>query len=168
MKSTDPEGWDEDKHVYVKYPTDAVIWEVHVGDFSGSPSSGVSPEHRGKYLAFTEKGTTVNGEGKRPTCLDYLIKLGVTHVHLNPVYDFDSVDEASGEGLWTPVIDELKSFAEGGQATGSTDKGWLMIYHGVTGTCNGSVYSMGAAILDRDEPTRVLHRSSRYILTPEE
>ncbi len=98
MKSTDPEGWNEDKHVYVKYPTDAVIWEVHVGDFSGSPSSGVSPEHRGKYLAFTEKGTTVNGEGKRPTCLDYLIKLGVTHVHLNPVYDFDSVDEASGEG----------------------------------------------------------------------
>ena len=37
-------------------------------------------------------------------------------------------NEASGEGLWTPVIDELKSFAEGGQATGSTDKGWLMIF----------------------------------------
>ena len=37
-------------------------------------------------------------------------------------------NEASGEGLWTPVIDELKSIAEGGQATGSTDKGWLMIF----------------------------------------
>ena len=36
--------------------------------------------------------------------------------------------ETSGEGLWTPVIDELKSFAQGGQATGSTDKGWLMIF----------------------------------------
>ncbi|MBQ7504261.1 MAG: type I pullulanase [Ruminococcus sp.] len=97
LKSTDPEGWDMDKHVLVKTPTNAVIWEVHVGDFSGSPSSGVTPEHRGKYLAFTEEGTTVNGEGKYPTCLDYLKSLGVTHVHLNPVYDFDSVDEAHPE-----------------------------------------------------------------------
>lgn len=56
----------------------------------------------------------------------------------------------------------------GGAAPIETDKGWLMIYHGVTGTCNGFVYSMGAAILDKDEPSKVLHRSSRYILTPEE
>ncbi|MCR5168102.1 MAG: glycoside hydrolase family 130 protein [Oscillospiraceae bacterium] len=56
----------------------------------------------------------------------------------------------------------------GGAAPIETDKGWLMIYHGVTGTCNGFVYSMGTAILDKDEPSRVLHRSSRYILTPEE
>ena len=56
----------------------------------------------------------------------------------------------------------------GGAAPIETDKGWLMIYHGVTGTCNGFVYSMGAAILDKDEPSRVLHRCSRYILTPEE
>ncbi len=97
FKSTDPEGWDADKHIYVKNPTDAVIWEVHVGDFSGSATSGVSPEHRGKYLAFTEEGTTINGEGKYPTCLDYIKSLGVTHVHLNPVYDFDSVDEAHPE-----------------------------------------------------------------------
>ena len=56
----------------------------------------------------------------------------------------------------------------GGAAPIETDKGWLMIYHGVTGTCNGFVYSMGAAILDKDEPSKVLHRCSRYILTPEE
>ena len=103
LKSTDPEGWSADKHIYVKNSTDAVIWEVHVGDFSGSATSGVSPEHRGKYLAFTEKGTTINGEGNFPTCLDYVKSLGVTHVHLNPVYDFDSVDEAhpeSGQYNW--------------------------------------------------------------------
>ncbi len=103
MESTNPQGWEADKHVFVKNPTDAVIWEVHVGDFSGDPSSGVSEKHRGKYLAFTEKGTTLNGEGKVSTCLDYLVELGVTHVHLNPVYDFDSVDEAhpeKGEYNW--------------------------------------------------------------------
>ena len=55
----------------------------------------------------------------------------------------------------------------GGAAPIETDKGWLMIYHGVTGTCNGFVYSMGAALLDKEEPSRVLHRSRRYILTPE-
>ncbi len=97
MKSTDPEGWDTDKHILVKHPTDAVIWEVHVADFSGSESSGVTPEHMCKYLAFTERGTTLNGEGKISTCVDYLVDLGITHVHLNPVYDFDSVDEAHPE-----------------------------------------------------------------------
>lgn len=49
-----------------------------------------------------------------------------------------------------------------------TDKGWLMIYHGVVNTCNGYVYSMGIALLDRDEPSKVLMRSKAYILTPEE
>jgi type I pullulanase len=97
LEETNPDGWAADKHIYVKHPTDAVIWEVHVGDFSGSPSSGVSEENRGKYLAFTETGTTVDGEGKVSTCVDYLKELGITHVHLNPVYDFDSVDEAHPE-----------------------------------------------------------------------
>jgi beta-1,4-mannooligosaccharide/beta-1,4-mannosyl-N-acetylglucosamine phosphorylase len=47
------------------------------------------------------------------------------------------------------------------------EDGWLMIYHGVMDTCNGFVYSMGAAILDRDEPWRVLHRTNQHIMTPE-
>lgn len=49
-----------------------------------------------------------------------------------------------------------------------TDEGWIMIYHGVTLTCNGYVYSMGGAILDKDEPSKVLYRSKDYLLTPEE
>ena len=56
----------------------------------------------------------------------------------------------------------------GGAAPIETDKGWLMFYHGVVNTCNGYVYSVGAAILDIDEPLRVLHRCGNYILTPEE
>lgn len=95
--STNPEGWENDTHVFSKTPNDAIIWEVHVGDFSGSPSSGVSPANRGKYLAFTERGTKLNGTENIPTCVDYLVKLGVNYVHLNPVYDFDSVDEAHPE-----------------------------------------------------------------------
>lgn len=48
-----------------------------------------------------------------------------------------------------------------------TTEGWLMLYHGVSGTCNGFVYSFGAAILDIDNPSKVLYRTRDYILTPE-
>lgn len=56
----------------------------------------------------------------------------------------------------------------GGCAPIETDKGWLLFYHGVTNTCNGYVYSIGAAILDINEPSKVLHRCGNYLLTPEE
>jgi beta-1,4-mannooligosaccharide/beta-1,4-mannosyl-N-acetylglucosamine phosphorylase len=49
-----------------------------------------------------------------------------------------------------------------------TTEGWLLIYHGVSTTCNGFVYSMSAAILDKDEPSKVLYRAGDYLLTPEE
>ena len=49
-----------------------------------------------------------------------------------------------------------------------TDVGWLIFYHGVVNTCNGYVYSMGGAILDIDQPDKVLYRSENYFLTPEE
>lgn len=48
-----------------------------------------------------------------------------------------------------------------------TTEGWLLFYHGVSNTCNGYVYSFGAAILDIDEPARVLYRTRDYLLTPE-
>ncbi len=48
-----------------------------------------------------------------------------------------------------------------------TREGWLLIYHGVTGTCNGFVYSIGGALLDLEDPTRVIARSKDFLLTPE-
>jgi len=48
-----------------------------------------------------------------------------------------------------------------------TDEGWLLIYHGVLTSCNGFVYSMGAALLDLDEPWRVIARSRDYLLSPQ-
>ncbi|MBQ8834619.1 MAG: type I pullulanase [Oscillospiraceae bacterium] len=98
LDSTDPEGWEKDTYVTVDNYTDAVIWETHVRDFSIAESSGM--ENKGKYLAFTEEGTTVNGEGEIATGVDYLAELGVNYVHLLPVYDINSVDEASGGYNW--------------------------------------------------------------------
>ena len=94
LDATDPVGWDKDGHVLLEESTDAVIWEVHVRDFSISASSGVTAGNRGKYLAFTETGTTLNGTpGEVSTCVSYLKEMGVNTVHLLPVYDFGSVDE---------------------------------------------------------------------------
>ena len=49
-----------------------------------------------------------------------------------------------------------------------TMEGWLLIYHGVLNSCNGFVYSMGAAILDIDKPWKVIYRTKPYILSPQE
>ena len=91
LSSTDPEGFrDEAFDLGMTSYRDAVIWEVHVRDFSNRIASSKYP---GKYLAFTETGLT-NAAGL-PVGVDYLKELGVTHVHLQPVYDYATVDETT-------------------------------------------------------------------------
>ena len=86
---TNPEGWEDDSHLEtIDSYSEAVIWEVHVRDFSNTIKSS---NYKGKYLAFTERGL-VNEHGV-PVGVDYLVNLGITHVHLLPVYDYASVDE---------------------------------------------------------------------------
>ncbi len=86
---TNPEGWESDRRITLKHVTDALIYELHVRDFSISASSGI--KNRGKYLAFTEEGT-VSPQGLS-TGIEHLKEMGITHVHLLPVYDFLTVDE---------------------------------------------------------------------------
>ncbi len=89
LDSTDPLAFGEDDYVQsIDAYNEAVIWEVHVRDFSNRlPGS----QYPGKYLAFTETGLR-NGAGQ-PVGLDYLEDLGVTHIHLQPIYDYATVDE---------------------------------------------------------------------------
>ena len=95
LSKTNPEGWENDKHILVNNQTDASVWEVSVADFSSSESSGVTEKNRGKFLAFTEEGTTVDGiQSGTSTCVDYLKNLGVKYVQIMPFYDFGSVDES--------------------------------------------------------------------------
>lgn len=91
LSTTDPDGWSDTPLNIAGYEnyTDAEIWEVHVRDFSNKISSS---QYKGKYLAFTERGLT-NSAGV-PVGVDYLVNLGITHVHLQPTFDFASVDEA--------------------------------------------------------------------------
>jgi pullulanase len=82
-----PAGWDASPAPQtVKNPTDMVVYELHVRDFSINDDS-VPPEHRGKYLAFTDRTS------KGMQHLAALAKSGLTDVHLLPVYDIGSVPE---------------------------------------------------------------------------
>jgi len=86
---TNPTGWENDVRPPLKNFTDIMLYEVHVRDFSIASNSGM--KHKGKFLAFTERGTK-NSFGEA-TGIDHLKELGITHVHLLPVFDFASVDE---------------------------------------------------------------------------
>lgn len=89
LSKTNPQAWSEDGYVDLASPTDAIIYEVHIRDFSIHPTS--SMVHKGKYLAFTERGTT--GPNQVAAGVDHLKELGITHVQLQPVQAFASVDE---------------------------------------------------------------------------
>ncbi|MBP3299842.1 MAG: type I pullulanase [Muribaculaceae bacterium] len=89
--STNPEGWNSDKGPAVKNFSDVILYEMHHRDMSLHPSSGIA--NKGKFLALTERGT-VSPQGLA-TGIDHLKELGVTHVHILPSYDYNSVDEAN-------------------------------------------------------------------------
>ena len=91
LDETDPEGWADDKGPKVDNFTDVILYEMHHRDMSMSPTSGIA--NKGKFLAMTEKETT-SPEGEK-TGIDHLKDLGVTHVHILPSYDYNSVDETN-------------------------------------------------------------------------
>ena len=95
LDGTDPEGWADDANPHAgKAINDAVIYELHVRDLSAGADSGI--ENAGKFLGLAETGTTT--ASGIPTGLDHMKDLGVTHVHLLPIYDFGSVDETGASG----------------------------------------------------------------------
>jgi len=89
FSETNPEGWEIDSRPTINCFGEIVIWEIHMRDFSIHESSGSM--YPGKFLAFTESGTKT--PGGKTTMVDHLVELGITHVHLLPVYDFYTVDE---------------------------------------------------------------------------
>lgn len=131
LDSTDPDGWSSDNHISADKQTDAKIWEVQISDFSSSDSSGVSKENRGKYLAFCETGTTVNSiSGSESTCVDYLKKLGVNYVQINPFYDFGSIDESdnsNSDSLFNWGYDPVNYNCPEGSYSSNPNKGEVRI-----------------------------------------
>jgi len=89
LNSTNPKGWNNDTKPELKSFSDIVLYEMHVRDFSINKNSGM--QNKGKFLAFTEEGTT--SPAGKATGLDHIKEMGVTHVHLLPAFDYRSIDE---------------------------------------------------------------------------
>ena len=94
LASTNPEGWDEDTNPNAdKSFNDAIIYELHIRDLGTHSSSGIT--NAGKYLSLTEHGTKT--PGGVATGVDHMKELGITHLHILPMYDYGSVDETKLE-----------------------------------------------------------------------
>lgn len=116
---TNPANWMSDKSPDFFHPTDAIIYELQIRDASISSTSGI--KSKGKFLGLTEKGTVTSGG--LSTGLDHLKKLGVTHIHLLPVFDFYSVDESKPDSAqYNWGYDPLHyNVPEGSYATNADD-----------------------------------------------
>jgi pullulanase len=118
LKETNPGGWERDKSPVFKNKTDAIIYELHVRDASIAENSGI--KNKGKFLGLTEKGTT-NTAGLS-TGLDHIKELGVTHVHLLPCFDFNSIDETKPDAKYNWGYDPLNyNIPEGSYSTNPYD-----------------------------------------------
>ena len=91
MQATDPEGWENDQRPAMADPTEVVVYETHMRDFTIDATSGVA--NKGKFIAFTEQGTKT-AEGLA-SGIDHLKELGITHIQILPMYDYGSIDETT-------------------------------------------------------------------------
>ncbi len=165
-RKTDPNGWAGDHFVTLRQNVDAVLYEVHVRDFSIHRDSGTSDDRRGKYLGMVQPGTrTTTGESSG---IDHLAELGVTHVHLLPTFDYADGDESQAVDQYTwynwgyaPV---LYNAPEGSYAThpdGTSRqrefKQMIQAFHGKRiGVIFDAVYNHTAATGDR--PTSIFDK----------
>lgn len=114
LMRTNPAGWDSDRPVTLESYTDAVIYELHVRDFSSDKSANF--RLRGKFGAFCENRVT-NGFSDT-VGLDYIASLGVTHIHLLPVFDSQTIDENDPEAGFNWGYDPLNyNIPEGSYTT---------------------------------------------------
>lgn len=118
FEKTNPRGWKNDQGPELKNPTDAILYEVHVRDFTIAENSGV--QYKGKFRGFGESNRlSTNGYS---TGIDHLLELGITHVHLLPVNDFATIDESAKDLKYNWGYDPLHyNSLEGSYSTDPED-----------------------------------------------
>lgn len=115
LDSTDPEGWDSDASSFTGTINDAVIYEAHIRDLTVGNDNGIV--NQGKFLGMAETGTATSSGIS--TGLDHIKDLGVTHLHILPMYDFGSLDESTkANGVYNWGYDPVNyNIPEGTYAT---------------------------------------------------
>lgn len=119
MQATNPEGWENDQRPAMTDPTDVVVYETHMRDFTIDATSGIA--NKGKFIAFTEQGTQT-AEGLA-SGIDHLKELGITHIQILPMYDYGSIDETTlGLNKYNWGYDPVNyNVPEGGYSTNPYD-----------------------------------------------
>jgi pullulanase len=116
LDRTDPDGWGQTPPPTLAQPTDEILYEIHVRDFS-IRNPAVPEPHRGKYLGLVHPGDAASASGVDATGLSHLLDLGITAVHLLPIQDFGNERHAYNWGYWTSLF----NVAEGDYATDPHD-----------------------------------------------
>lgn len=170
-------------HLYYAYDPritkiDDVYYITFCCDFYGPTVGIISTKDFKKYIFIEKPFIPYNRNGVLfPRKFNGLYKIlsrasDNGHTPFGDIFSSDSPDlvfwgrhrhvmQRGGNGWWQGTK------IGAGPTPIETEIGWIMLYHGVTTTCNGYVYSIGAAILDKDEPSKVLYRTKDYLLTPE-
>ncbi len=118
LAATNPTNWKNDKKPVQKNFTDIILYETHVRDLSIGKNAGI--KHKGQFLGMAERGTK-SAEGAT-TGLDHLKELGVTHIHLLPSFDFNSIDETKPNANYNWGYDPVNyNVPDGSYATNATD-----------------------------------------------
>ena len=121
LEKTNPLGWDKDDFSY-DTRLQPIIYELHIKDFSFDENSGISEENRGKYLAFTEGESCFQKDITKPTGISYLKELGISHVHILPMYDYESIDETKSDDSFNWGYDPVNyNVPEGSYSTNPFD-----------------------------------------------
>ncbi|WP_411170595.1 type I pullulanase [Clostridium sp. MB05] len=142
---TMPLGWLFDKKPELVRKEDSIIYEIHVRDFTISDDSGIDKNIRGKYLGLAKEGARYKDTKRKievKTGIDHLKELGITHVHLLPIFDFGSVDER-------------KSNKKGNRNWGYDPKN----YNAPEGSYSSDPYNPIARIIELREMIKVLHKN---------
>jgi pullulanase len=95
---TDPPGFREQTYTFNGTPADAIVCELHVRDFSIAANSGI--QHKGKYLGLSEAGAQLVSSPGVTTGLDHLCEMGVTHVQILPIQDFENDETRDDAYAW--------------------------------------------------------------------
>ena len=120
LSRTNPIGWPVAKPAFSGNATDAIFYELHVRDLSMDANSGISTEHRGKFLGLTEHGTKTP-DGKGSTGIDAIKALGVTHLQLLPIYDYKTIDETTNDKFNWGYDPQNYNVPEGSYSTKPSD-----------------------------------------------
>lgn len=161
LKSTDPDGWGDDKAPELSSYSDIVLYEMHHRDYSADISSGI--RHRGRYLALTERGTHTDDD--YATGIDHLIQLGITHVHLLPSYDFGSIDESIVETC--VQYDSQDSLATNKDETNTHQYNWgydPVNYNVPEGSYSTDPFTPAVRIREMKQMVMALHRAGMRVV----